>query len=445
MSGSPDPADLVALADLPHVALTEDGLDVLELYLAGALPALPSLPGVPSGATAVLTDVERTPLARALPDGTAEAVRPLAQGTGPQWDPALRRPPAAGGTLVPSAPLLAVVVDDVPTLGDVAAVRRRVEAAGGPHVCVVAASRRHRPAGEVGWAGLTRAARELAGALADVGPGPAAPLLVVPWPAGDEDTADAPVRRRTVGAATLDLADVLAAHGALSIVTVRELRGPADRDRIAALAGAHEHAVRALYPPGAAREVLRAGRRAHPRGAVVLFSGLSGSGKSTIARALVEDLLDGGARDVTLLDGDDVRRHLSSELGFDEASRETNIRRIAWVASLVAAHGGIGVAAPIAPFASSRRYARELARPHGAFVLVHVSTPLEVCEARDRKGLYARARAGQLPDFTGISSPYETPDDADVTVDTTTTEVADAVRLVRAALDRALGEGDAAS
>ncbi len=182
-----------------------------------------------------------------------------------------------------------------------------------------------------------------------------------------------------------------------------------------------------------------------PRGAVVLFSGLSGSGKSTIARALVEDLRDGGPREVTLLDGDEVRQHLSSELGFDEASRETNIRRIAWVASLIAAHGGIAVAAPIAPFASSRRYARELVGPRGVFLLVHVSTPLEVCEARDRKGLYARARAGLLPDFTGISSPYEVPDDADVVVDTSATSVDEAVRLVREALDRGLGEGNAAA
>jgi sulfate adenylyltransferase len=444
MSAPPEPADLAALADLPHVALDEDGLDVLELALTGALPALPPLPGMPLVGPIVLTDPERTPLARVGPDGRVEALRPLAHGTGPHWDAALRRPPAAGGTLVPSAPLLAVVVDDVPTLGDVAAVRRRVAAAGGPHLCVVPASRRHRPAGEVGWAGLTRAARELAAGLADVASGPAAPPLVVPWPAGSDLAGETSVRHRTVGATTLDLADVLAVHGAMEVVTVRELRGPADRDRVAALATAHEGAVRALYPPDAAREVLMASQRARRQGAVVLFSGLSGSGKSTIARGLVEDLLDGGGREVTLLDGDDVRRHLSSELGFDVASRETNVRRIAYVASLIAAHGGIAIAAPIAPLASSRRWAREAVAGHGAFVLVHVSTPLEVCEARDRKGLYARARAGQLPDFTGISSPYETPDDADVTVDTTTTEIADAVRRVRDALDRALGDADAA-
>ena len=176
---------------------------------------------------------------------------------------------------------------------------------------------------------------------------------------------------------------------------------------------------------------------------MVLFTGLSGSGKSTIARALADDLAGRGPRGVTLLDGDEVRQHLSSELGFDDASRETNIRRIAYVASLVAAHGGIAVAAPIAPFASSRQWARDLVEQRSVFVLVHVSTPLEVCEARDRKGLYARARAGQLPDFTGISSPYEVPEDADVVVDTTDTGVADAVRRIRQTLERRLGEDGA--
>jgi sulfate adenylyltransferase len=126
-------------------------------------------------------------------------------------------------------------------------------------------------------------------------------------------------------------------------------------------------------------------------------------------------------------------------LGFDRASRELNVERIGYVASLVAHHGGIALAAPIAPFASGRARVRELAEAAGAaFVLVHVSTPLEVCEARDRKGLYAKARRGEIPDFTGISSPYEAPDDADLVVDTSVTDVPDAVAAVRAALERAL-------
>ncbi len=137
---------------------------------------------------------------------------------------------------------------------------------------------------------------------------------------------------------------------------------------------------------------------------------------------------------MTLLDGDEVRQVLSAGLGYDAASRAANIERIAYVAALVAAHGGIAIAAPIAPFAAGRQHARELAERHGAFVLVHVSTPLAVCEARDRKGLYARARAGEIADFTGVSSPYEAPDDADVVIDTTTVEVGEAVDRVRAAL-----------
>ncbi len=172
----------------------------------------------------------------------------------------------------------------------------------------------------------------------------------------------------------------------------------------------------------------------------MLFTGLSGSGKSTIARALVEDLADGGPRPVTLLDGDEVRQHLSAELGFDVASRERNVERIGWVAAQLARHGGIAVAAPIAPFASSRARVRAMAEAQGAFLLVWVSTPLEVCEARDRKGLYAKARSGEVADFTGISSPYEEPTDADVVIDTTVIGVQEAVARIRERLEQRLGD-----
>jgi sulfate adenylyltransferase len=244
--------------------------------------------------------------------------------------------------------------------------------------------------------------------------------LVIPWPS----------------AAAFRLDDVLAAFGASATIRVRDLRSAEETERLAALPRAFEREVLALYPPASAAEVLRVDGRARRGGAVVFFTGLSGSGKSTIARALADDLEDRDPRLVTLLDGDAIRRHLSADLGFDAASREANIGRIAYVASLVAAHGGIALAAPIAPFAGGRQLARSLAQPHGDFLLVHVSTPLEVCEARDRKGLYAQARAGLIADFTGISSPYEEPDDADVVIDTTTTDVAEAVQTVRRALDR---------
>jgi sulfate adenylyltransferase len=169
---------------------------------------------------------------------------------------------------------------------------------------------------------------------------------------------------------------------------------------------------------------------------VVLLSGLSGSGKSTIARALADRIEDSGERRVSLLDGDEVRRLLSAGLGFDRESRELNVRRIGYVAALVAEHGGLAICAPIAPFAAARADVRARAEAVGDFVLVHVATPLEVCEARDRKGLYAKARAGVVPEFTGISSPYETPTDADLAVDTTDTPVDAAVDVIWAELVR---------
>jgi sulfate adenylyltransferase len=150
----------------------------------------------------------------------------------------------------------------------------------------------------------------------------------------------------------------------------------------------------------------------------VFFTGLSGAGKSTIANVLMIKLLEMGGRPVTLLDGDLVRKHLSSELGFSKEHRDINIRRIGYVASEITKNGGIAICAPIAPYDSTRKDVRAMIEPFGGFILVHLSTPVEVCEQRDRKGLYAKARAGILKEFTGISDPYEEPTDAEVTVDT---------------------------
>lgn len=173
----------------------------------------------------------------------------------------------------------------------------------------------------------------------------------------------------------------------------------------------------------------------HGRGVVVFFTGLSGSGKSTVAHAVAARIMEGGSRRVTLLDGDVVRRNLSSELGFSAEHRDLNIRRIAWVAAEVARHGGIAIACPIAPYEQARRAARALVEAVGAvFLLVHISTSLEVCEARDRKGLYARARIGELPHFTGISDPYEPPTDADVILDTAAVPLDECARSVLIAL-----------
>ena len=193
--------------------------------------------------------------------------------------------------------------------------------------------------------------------------------------------------------------------------------------------------------PRVGAELAQAARPRSQGGFTVLFTGLSGSGKSTVARAFVARLLEQERRSVSLLDGDVVRTHLSKGLGFSRADRDLNVRRIGFVAAEITKAGGIAVCAPIAPYDATRRAVREMVEQHGGFVLVHVSTPLEVCEQRDRKGLYAQARAGRIPEFTGVSDPYETPADADVVVDTSRTDVADAVSLV---LDRlaALGLTD---
>ncbi len=164
-------------------------------------------------------------------------------------------------------------------------------------------------------------------------------------------------------------------------------------------------------------------RKTHPprskQGFTVFFTGLSGSGKSTIANVLRVKLLEMGGRPVTLLDGDLVRKNLSSELGFSKEHRDLNILRIGYVASEITKNGGIAICAPIAPYAAVRRQVRDLITPLGGYALIHIATPLEVCEQRDRKGLYAKARAGIVKEFTGISDPYESPTDAEVVIDTT--------------------------
>lgn len=170
-------------------------------------------------------------------------------------------------------------------------------------------------------------------------------------------------------------------------------------------------------------------------GVVVFFTGLSGSGKSTLAQALLDRILEAGQRTATSLDGDVVRRNLSAGLSFSKADRETNIRRIGWVAAEISRHRGIAICSPIAPFDETRQQVRAMVEEAGGeFVLVHVATPLEECERRDRKGLYAKARAGEIPEFTGISSPYEEPADAAVRVDTTGRTIEEALEAVIAAL-----------
>jgi sulfate adenylyltransferase len=168
----------------------------------------------------------------------------------------------------------------------------------------------------------------------------------------------------------------------------------------------------------------------------VLFTGLSGSGKSTIANALLSKFLEMGGRPVSLLDGDLVRKNLSSELGFSKEHRDINIRRIGYVASEITKNGGIAICAPIAPYDAVRKEVRSMIEPVGGFILVHVATRVEICEQRDRKGLYAKARAGIIPEFTGVSDPYEEPADADVTIDTESTTPEEAAQQVLLHLER---------
>ena len=170
------------------------------------------------------------------------------------------------------------------------------------------------------------------------------------------------------------------------------------------------------------------------QGFAVFLTGLSGSGKSTIACALRDMLMETTGRPVTLLDGDIVRQHLSSELGFSREHRDLNVLRIGWVASEIVRHGGIAICSLIAPYDAARRQVRGMIEPLGGFLLVHVATPLETCEARDSKGLYAKARAGLLPNFTGVSDPYESPADAALTIDTRHTSVDESCALILARL-----------
>jgi sulfate adenylyltransferase len=412
--------------------LSDDELDLLELALGGALPAsalTAALPRLP--ADAVLTDAENTPLARLtvrpgeLP-AALEPLKPLAAAIGPQWDASVRRPARevraalTGSGDVDSADRLGLLVTEVPTREELdAAALLATTGSGtgtgpGTVLLLVPVARRTPEPGAVGAPGLVRAALGLAELLAERVEAQVT-AVVVPWS----------------GPAGTTLEEVAAAYGVTRVETLSAHRSAATAERVAALPRVLDEAVQALYPAASAAEVGRAASSAHGRGAVLFFTGLSGSGKSTVARALAAELNDDGLT-TTLLDGDEVRHHLSKGLGFDRESRETNVERIGYVAALVAKHGGIAVAAPIAPFAAGRARVRKLAEDAGArFVLVHISTPLEVCEARDRKGLYAKARAGEIPEFTGISSPYEEPADADLVIDASVVSVADAVATLR--------------
>jgi len=181
---------------------------------------------------------------------------------------------------------------------------------------------------------------------------------------------------------------------------------------------------------GVVKELRKTRPQLADQGFTVFFTGLSGSGKSTVANALMIKLMEMGGRPVTLLDGDLVRKNLSSELGFSKEHRDLNIRRIGYVASEITKNGGIAICAPIAPYDTTRRKVREDIEQFGAFIEVHVATSLEECERRDRKGLYKLARAGKIKGFTGISDPYETPQKPELRLETESVQVDDCAQQV---------------
>ncbi len=377
---------------MPQFCPSPRELDDLELLLNGALAPRTTyddvirldLPAELAGATEVeLVDPEGLPLARWTPTGLTALSAP---SHGPfrrlHLAPAEVRTTHPGALVVPvAAPL---TTDDLDRIADAAAGRD----------VVLLALCGHGTPQEVSGVGLVRATLAAAGTL------PRASVVAVPLPShGDAET------DHGLGAT------VSAAYG----------------DEVLAVPGTGDL-------PAPVAEVLAQDQPEDP-GVVVFFTGLSGSGKSTLAQALTDLILEEGSRTVTSLDGDVVRRHLSAGLSFSKLDRETNIRRIGWVAAEIARHRGVAVCSPIAPFDSTRKQVRELVEAAGGiFVLVHVATPLEECERRDRKGLYAKARAGEIPEFTGISSPYEEPEDATVRVDTTGRTVADALADVLAVL-----------
>lgn len=375
-----------------------------------------------------LLDAENTPIASVLVaseaiDGAHEVTRieprrSLATIAGLVADTRLRD--ARHAAELASGGRLVVIVESLPTRADLAEVSATMgppQVASGPPLWVVPVGRgtaRHRE-----QRAIVRAVQRLisAGQLSGT-------IMTMPYPDTSSDQlltvrSDDPFAPQ----------EVLRQLGATNVVTIGTLASNADPLR---------SALHRAYPEAVVSELLGAGGTpvAHRTpGYVVMFTGLSGSGKSTVAKAFAQRIEDRLQSRVAVIDGDEMRQVVSAGLGFDRASRDLNIARLGYIAAMVAQTGGISVMAPIAPFAAARADVRRRVEAVGAFMLVHVATPLAVCEARDRKGLYAKARAGLIPDFTGISSPYEAPEDADVMIDTTELSIDDAVDPVYAAFE----------
>lgn len=388
--------------------LTPDEIDVLELVLGGVLPFLPREITGDGPRDLVLADLENTPVASLSSCGELEQLRPLARAHGPMHEEGVRL--ASRRTARPGA--IGVWISDLLTRSEESEVDALLT--GSPQVVfAVPDSRDVLPGARVHPAGLLTYARSLAARSGK------SDVVVVPWPAHPERFA------------ALTASHVQSALGVETMLDPVRDRTPEHRSIDAVIDGAVRDAVETDYSSVAADLILAGRAHTHPRGQVLFFTGLSGSGKSTIARALAEQLTAEG-RTVSLLDGDEVRHHMSKGLTFSREDRETNVQRIGYATSLVAKHGGLAIAAPIAPFATSRAVVRQLVEATGAsFQLIWISTPLEVCESRDRKGFYAKARAGEIEEFTGISSPYEEPADADLVIDTSQVSVEEALARIR--------------
>ncbi|MGN0063880.1 MAG: adenylyl-sulfate kinase [Nocardioides sp.] len=382
------------MSQTPQHCPTPRELDDLELLTTGAYAPVTAfnepgsvvtltLPtGIADAATVELVDPEGLPLATYTPaTGAVEALTHAQFGPFRRLHltPAQVREQYAGRTVVPvTGPLSVADLDELAALGPVLLLA--LTGTGTPELSRVA---------------LVRATLLAAAELDD------AAVVVVPLAAHDDADAD---------------------H-ALGVAVVATYAGD---DAVHALSGADADEVE--YPENVAAVIDADQPAPADQGLVIFFTGLSGSGKSTLAQALMDKVLEQGLRTLTSLDGDVVRRNLSKGLSFSKEDRETNIRRIGWVAAEISRHGGLAVCSPIAPFDATRKEVRAMVdEAGGAFFLVHVATPVEECERRDRKGLYAKARAGEIPEFTGISSPYETPEDFSVRVDTTGRTIEDAL------------------
>ncbi len=403
---------------MPHVIQhcpTPTELDDLELLVSGAYAPLTRFnePGSPvtltlpdDAAEAELVDPEGLPLARVSSSGDVEVLTHAQHGPFRRLHltPAQAREQHAGATFVPVVDALTTAdLHELGSLGRVVLVA--LMGTGTPALSPVA---------------LVRATLAAADLLDE------ASVIAVPLPSHGDAEADHALGTQVM--ATYAGPDPVHALSDPGLVT--GLRPTSTSEGNPAASDGYAEAIAAIV----------AADQPEPeeQGLVLFFTGLSGSGKSTLAQALMDRLLEQGGRSVTSLDGDVVRRNLSAGLTFSKADRETNIRRIGWVAAEISRHGGVAVCSPIAPFAETRDQVAEMVEAAGgAFFLVHVATPLEECERRDRKGLYAKARRGEIPEFTGISSPYEVPVEPAVRVDTTGRSIDDALEDVLVALDEA--------